>query len=47
MPATEDVRTYGREVMAAAMRTFKGVLPSYALAGKLAAGAFVTVGAAL
>jgi hypothetical protein len=45
--SSPDVKNYGKEVMAAAMQTFKGVLPSYALAGKLAAGAFVAIGAAL
>jgi hypothetical protein len=47
MASTEQVKQYGDEVMAAAMSTFRGVLPSYVFAAKLAAGAFVTMGAAL
>lgn len=46
MASTDDVRNYGKDLMASAMKTFRGVLPSYALASKLAAGAFVTFGAA-
>ncbi|KAK9900016.1 alpha/beta-hydrolase [Cystobasidium minutum MCA 4210] len=47
MASTEDVRKYGQDIMASAMKTFKGVLPSYALAAKLAAGAFIAFGGAL